>query len=115
MTTIDRPELLTDPRFSDPVARMEATAAEVYEIIAGWTRERTKWQAMEALSAAGVPCSAVLDTVELHDNPHLRERGFIHTLEHPHHGEIQAAGLGAAHVEERCAAATRAAAQRARG
>ena len=47
---------------------------------------------MEALSAAGVPCSAVLDTVELHDNPHLRERGFIHTLEHPHHGEIQLLG-----------------------
>ena len=92
VATIDRPELLTDPRFSDPIARMESTATEVYEIIAGWTRQRTKWQAMEALSAAGVPCSAVLDTVEVHANPHLRERGFIHTLDHPHHGEIQLLG-----------------------
>ena len=92
VTTIDRPELLTDPRFSTKEDRMESASNEVYEIIAGWTRERTKWQAMEALSGAGVPCSAVLDTVELHANPHLRERGFIHTLEHPHHGEIQLLG-----------------------
>ena len=92
VTTIDRPELLTDPRFSNPVDRMANASTEVYDMIAEWTRERTKWQAMEALSAAGVPCSAVLDTVELHNNPHLRERGFIHTLEHPHHGEIQLLG-----------------------
>ena len=30
--------------------------------------------------------------MELFANAHLRERGFIHTLEHPEHGEIQLLG-----------------------
>ena len=39
-----------------------------------------------------MPCSAVLDTVDLFQNEHLRQRGFIHTLDHPVHGEIQLLG-----------------------
>ena len=114
VATIDRPELLTDPRFSDPIARMESTATELYEIIAGWTRQRTKWQAMEALSAAG----RALQRRAGHGGT-ARQPAPARAGVHPHAGSSaprrdQAAGLGAAHVEERRAAATRAAAQRAR-
>ena len=44
------------------------------------------------LAEAGVPASAVLDTKDLFDNPHLQERGFIHSVEHPDHGEIRLLG-----------------------
>ncbi len=66
--------------------------AALYEEIARWTRERTKHEVMAHLGAAGVPCSAVLDTKDLYDDPHLNERGFVHTLEHPHHGRVRLLG-----------------------
>ena len=88
---IGRPELVLDARFESDELRVENRAALV-EIIQAWMMGRTKWEAMEELAAVGVPCSAVLDTVELFANAHLRERGFIHTLEHPEHGEIQLLG-----------------------
>ena len=47
---------------------------------------------MAELGAAGVPCSANLDTHDLFTDPHLNERGFVHDLEHEVHGPIQLLG-----------------------
>ena len=44
------------------------------------------------LADGGVPASAVLDTKDLYDNPHLLERGFVHSVEHEVHGKIQLLG-----------------------
>ena len=88
---IGQPELVVDPRFETDALREENSEA-LSEIIRAWTSVRTKWEVMETLGGAGVPCSAVLDTVDLFQNEHLRQRGFIHTLDHPVHGEIQLLG-----------------------
>ena len=85
---IGRPELVSDPRFETGPARQENGDA-LYEEIARWTRERTKYEAMRELAEAGVPCSAVLDTQELFTDPHLVERGLIQTVEHPTAGPVQ--------------------------
>ena len=69
--TIDRPELLLDPRFEDMWKRNE-NGDELYAEISKWTKTRTKWEVMEILGEAGVPCSAVLDTYDLFHNPTLR-------------------------------------------
>lgn len=84
---IGRPELIDDPRFATGELRRE-NGAELYPEIAAWTRERTKYEAMEELGAAGVPVSAVLDTHDLFTDPHLAARNFIHTVQHPTLGEI---------------------------
>ena len=89
---IDRPDLTVDERYASPRDRI-SRADEVYEIFASWTRERTKTEAMEQLADAGVPCSAVLDTAELHTDPHLVERGFVHQLDLPVHGEVPLLGF----------------------
>ena len=89
--TIGRPELIVDPRFEDMWKRNE-NGKELYAEIAKWTRQRTKWEAMEELGAAGVPASAVLDTYDLFHNPHFEERGFVHDLEHPDYGPIRLLG-----------------------
>ena len=93
---------MVDERFDSDDLRKKNTPA-LYEIIAEWTSQRSKWEVMETLGTAGVPCSAVLDTVELFANEHLRARGFIHTLDHPEHGEIQLLGwaprMSNSHVE----------------
>ena len=84
---LERPDLAADPRFATAEARREH-AAELYGEVAAWTRERTKYEAMHALAPAGVPCTAVLSTRDLWEDPHLRERGLIRRLPHPEHGEV---------------------------
>jgi crotonobetainyl-CoA:carnitine CoA-transferase CaiB-like acyl-CoA transferase len=39
--------------------------------------------AMEKVMAAGIPAGRVLNTVDIHDDPHLNERGFWVELPHP--------------------------------
>ena len=88
---LGRPDLLRDPRFQSEADRLDQADALRAEI-AAWTGQRTKWEVMESLGSAGVPCSAVFDTVDLFANEHLRSRGFIHELEHPDHGTIRLLG-----------------------
>ena len=63
--------------------------------------------ASSLLAEAGVPCSAVLDTVDLFEDPHLRERGFVETLEHEALGPVRVLGapvrLSASRVDMRAA------------
>ena len=61
-----------------------------------------KRHAAEVLAGAGVPASAVLDTRDLHEDPHLKHRGFIVDIEHPELGSVPMLGwaprLSASHV-----------------
>ncbi len=64
-------------------------AAEVDELIAGWTREHTKEEAMKIIGEAGVPAGAVFDTLELMNEPTFAERGIMQTIEHPTSGKVK--------------------------
>ncbi len=88
---MERTDLLVDPRFADEEARVEHVA-ELQAEIRNWTMQRTKWEAMEILGKAGVPCSATHDTYDLFHNPHFEARGFIAHLEHPQWGSIRQLG-----------------------
>ena len=68
---VGREELIGDPRYLTPMDRL-AREAEVDEIIAAWTRTRTKHDAMRAVGDAGIPAGAVLDTMELQNDQILR-------------------------------------------
>lgn len=79
---IGREDLVGDARYDSPAARSER-AAEVNEMIAGWTRRHTKHEAMEIIGAAGIPAGAVLDTMELQNDPTFEQRGIMQTIDHP--------------------------------
>jgi formyl-CoA transferase len=87
LCAIDREELISDPRFVSVSDRAEH-AAELNTIIETWTRQRTKVEVMETLGRAGVPAGAVFDTLELLDDPFLRERGTFATVQHPVRGDF---------------------------
>ncbi len=86
-----RPELAEDPRFAANRARVD-NAAELKAEIAQWTAQHTKYEIAELLEAAGVPGGPVLDTAELLRDPHLVERGFVKTIQHPEHGDVPMLG-----------------------
>ena len=89
--TIEREELIVDERFATPADRRENRDA-MREEISAWTRQRTKQEAMRELNEAGVPASAVFDTRDIYNDPHLQERGFIQTVEHESLGPIPLLG-----------------------
>ena len=65
---IGREDLKKDPRLATPPQRANH-AAEINQHIEKWTKNFTKFEAMEKLGSAGVPCGAVMDTKELSDDP----------------------------------------------
>jgi formyl-CoA transferase len=89
--TIGRPEVLTDPRFSDRKERVKHMD-ELTELIESFTGKRSKHEVMRLMGEAGVPCGAVLDSVELLNDPHMKERGMVVTIDHPVRGKFTMPG-----------------------
>jgi formyl-CoA transferase len=87
LKAIGREDLLGDSRYDTNQAR-SACAAEVDEIIAQWTRQHSKEEAMRIIGEAGVPAGAVFDTLELMNDRSLAERGIMQTIEHPTTGKV---------------------------
>jgi len=89
---IERPDLIVDPRFETGENR-DTHGVALYDEIAIWTRQHDKHEVMRILGAAGVPCSAILDTRELYHDPHLLERDFVKTVEHRDLGKTRILGF----------------------
>jgi len=88
---IGHPEVPEDPRFKDRKER-EKYIEELTRIIEDWTSKHAKHEVMKVMGEAGVPCGAVLDSVELLNDPHLKERGMVVTVDHPVRGKFTMPG-----------------------
>jgi len=88
---IGQPNLANDDRFADPRTRAKNIDA-LTEIITAWTMQHTKMEVFKILGEAGVPCGPVLDSVELLNDPHMKERGMVVTVQHPVRGEFTMPG-----------------------
>jgi crotonobetainyl-CoA:carnitine CoA-transferase CaiB-like acyl-CoA transferase len=82
---IERPELVRDPRFADPVARYHNQDA-LDAIIGAWTAERDKHEVQRALQAVGVSAAAALTPGQMFEDDHIRARGLFEFVEHPDAG-----------------------------
>ena len=91
MVTIEREDLIGDERFQDSQARAE-NADEAAAIISEWTRQRTKYEAMEALAGAGVLAGATLNPYDILEDEHLAAREMVVTVEDPVRGDYQMIG-----------------------
>ena len=83
-----REDLTNDPRFATTADRVRHND-ELDAIIVEWTRTRTKHEAMAQVGGAGIPAGAVLDTMELQNDPSFEERGIMQTMEHPKHAPFK--------------------------
>jgi len=82
---IDRPELASDPRFTDGFTRYQ-NQEELDRIISEWSIEHSDYEAMHLLQDKGVPAAAVLSNSQMVRDPHLKERGFCVEDDHPEAG-----------------------------
>jgi formyl-CoA transferase len=85
LVVMGREDLADDPRFATPELRRQHND-EVDEIIAAWTLQFTKYELMEVLGDAQIPGGAVLNTMELSEDEHLRARGTFVEVDHPQRG-----------------------------
>ena len=88
---IGRPDLKREARFATAEDRAQH-ADEVDGLIAAWTSTRTKREAMDTLAQAGVPASAVFDTLDLFTDAHLRQNGTFAAVDHPDRGTFYMPG-----------------------
>lgn len=79
---IGSPPWTGDPKFADLDSR-RANSRELDERVAGWTRERTDYEATEILQGAGVAAAPVLGVDGVFVDEHLQSRGVFMDVEHP--------------------------------
>jgi formyl-CoA transferase len=91
LKVIGREDLIGDVRYT-AIPERNKRAAEVSALIRGWTEQRGKFEVMETMGKAGVPCGAVFDSADVLADPHLKERGMIVTIEHPTRGTMTMPG-----------------------
>jgi formyl-CoA transferase len=88
---VGRLELKDDERFATPESR-GTHRHETNQVVIDWLKDKTKFEAMEILCRAGVPCGAVRDTLEVLNDPDLRERGIFVTVDDPERGSVTIPG-----------------------
>ena len=80
---IDRPGMAE--AYPDAQARFREQET-IDTAITAWTSGRTDYDAMHALQRAGVRAGVVMDIPQLHQDPHLAERGVFQDVTHPEAG-----------------------------
>ncbi|MGH8248711.1 MAG: CaiB/BaiF CoA transferase family protein, partial [Gammaproteobacteria bacterium] len=84
---LGKPELASDARFATSRLRVqnrEALAALLIPMIAA--RPKAEW--LLKLGAAGIPCGAVRELAEVLENPQVRAREMVTSVEHPALGSV---------------------------
>jgi len=84
---IGREDLLDDPSMANGAIRAQNREA-VDAAITEFTSTRTKHEVTRIIAGAGVPCGAVMTTLELLHDPDLHKRGMMQTIEHPLRGPV---------------------------
>jgi len=88
---IGRPELIDDPRFASLAARANH-ADEINEIIGAWCAARSLEEIEATLVAAQVPVSGVYSVDQILEDPQVRARGSVVTVDDPVLGPVRQQG-----------------------
>lgn len=89
---IGRPDMITDPKFSNNAARLENNE-EVERIITDWLSRHTWAEIKEILDTAGAPVSLIYSMQDCFNDPHYRAREDIVEVSHPKFGTFHVPGI----------------------
>ena len=89
---MDQAGLGTDARFRT-VQDRKANEDVLENIVTAWTEKRDKWHLTQTLQAAGVAAFPSMNSKDLADDPHLKQRGFFVELPHAEVGVRKHTGI----------------------
>jgi len=92
MELCSRLELIDDPEWSTPAARLPKLD-ECFKIIEEWTLTKTKLEVMDILNARDIPCGPILSMKEIANEPTLRNTGTVVEVDHPTRGKYLTVGM----------------------
>ena len=90
---LNHAEWLDDPRFIDPLQRMDPYVIEEWNIhFLQWCLERTKREAWAEARRAKVLCAPLFTMQDMFEDDHFRDRGFWQSVDHPDLGSVEIPG-----------------------
>lgn len=87
LKTMQREDLLTDPRFANLKLRVQNIDA-IDELVSGFTVRYAKQPLFELLMRNRVPCAPVRSLDEVVNDPHMHERRALEWIDHPLYGRV---------------------------
>ncbi|GAA2353708.1 formyl-CoA transferase [Saccharopolyspora halophila] len=88
---IGRPELIDDPDWATPEARL-SKLDKMFSLIEEWTLGLDKWSVLAQLNEHNVPCGPILSTKEIIEDTSLADNDMIVSVQHPDRGEFKTVG-----------------------
>jgi formyl-CoA transferase len=82
---------IEDPEYATPDARLDKLA-HIFDTIEEWTKTKTKFEVMDILNPADVPCGPILSMKEIAEEPSLRATGTVVEVDHPRRGKYLTVG-----------------------
>ncbi|MCY4654427.1 MAG: CoA transferase [Dehalococcoidia bacterium] len=91
-------ELMGNPRWASEDRFLtrdgrESNFTELWDLVGEWTKHRSKHDIARMGQERRIPCFPVNTVHDLFNDPHLKEREFFTTIEHPIAGELQYPGV----------------------
>ena len=91
-SSMGRPELATDPRFTDQTKRLE-NVDELDVLVTAWTITLPSAEIEAALASAGVPCAKVATVPQAVESEQVAARDMLVDVEHPVVGTMKLPGI----------------------
>ena len=82
---------IEDPGYATADARLDKLA-HIFATIEEWTKTKTKFEVMDILNPADVPCGPILSMKEIAEEPSLRATGTVVEVDHPTRGKYLTVG-----------------------
>ncbi len=92
MRAIGREDLIRDPRFQNDMDRFYQ-ADLIDSMVKDWFEQRTTEEVIQALQRTRVPCGVVKTVDQLPDDPQVKAREMVKSVEYPTLGEVPVPGV----------------------
>jgi formyl-CoA transferase len=89
---MDRPDMLTDPRYSTNRERL-ARRTEMNELVSAWTGTYTREELQKRMDDFSVPHSLVYDVADIFKDEHYAARDMLVEVSHPTLGSVTLPGV----------------------
>jgi CoA:oxalate CoA-transferase len=88
---IGKPELIADPDQCTMVVRV-GRREELDNIVAAWVKEKTVAEVQQIMDTVELPCSPIMDTAHIVDDPHMKSREMTVEVEQLLSGPLKMPG-----------------------